>query len=185
MPEIDQYISNFEELVCQAGYTLGNAVTTHYFLNGLPRAVLIDVLRPPMVHIYQEIKERAVESTQSKMLVESILGQRPGANQPRTNSFRGFRDGTFQNFGAPCQPRQPFFSQNNPGVPLNLQRNQGFISTNAPRWMNNTSIPMDIDRARAPVWRPSLREGFNRRGFAQGRVAQTAKNNNNTYFNYD
>ena len=164
MPEIDQYISNFEELVCQAGYTLENAITTRYFLKGLPRAVLIDVLRPPMVHSYQEIKERAVESTQLKMLVESILGQRPGANQPRTNSFREFRGCTFQKFSAPRQPRQPFFSQNNPGVPPNLQSNQGFISSNAPRWTNNTSVPMDIDRA--PVWRS--RGGFNQRGFAQG-----------------
>ena len=37
--------------------------------------------------------------------------------------------------------------------------------------MNNTPVPMDLDRARAPTWHSGGRGGF--RGGFQGRVAQT------------
>ncbi len=71
---------------------------------------------------------------------------------------------------------QPFRSQNRPppapsGPPPRFPQ---YNSTNAPRWMNNTPVPMDLSRGRAP---------FNRRGGppsgqgqwqgAQGNVAQT------------
>ena len=64
-PDIDQYISSFEELARQAGYTQGDDATTHYFVKGLAPSVLIDVYKPPVPQMYAEIKQRAVDSTRS------------------------------------------------------------------------------------------------------------------------
>ena len=58
-PEIDEYISQFEEMARQAGYTQGSPETTQLFLKGLTKSVLEDVLKPPFPHCYQAIKERA------------------------------------------------------------------------------------------------------------------------------
>ena len=74
-PDINGYISQFEELARQVGYTKGNPETTQLFLSGLDRSTLEGVLRPPFAHGYQAIKERAIESTRSTQLVHSIIGQ--------------------------------------------------------------------------------------------------------------
>ena len=42
---IDQYISEFEDLAMQAGYALGNEETKSFFMKGLTRAIVEDVLR--------------------------------------------------------------------------------------------------------------------------------------------
>ena len=76
-PDIDRYISQFEDLARQAGYTKGNPETMQLFLSGLDRFTLEGVLRPPFAHGYQAIKEHAIESTRSTQLVHSIIGQGP------------------------------------------------------------------------------------------------------------
>ena len=82
-PDIDGYISQFEDLARQAGYTKGNPEMTQLFLSGFDRSTLEGVLRPPFTHGYQAIKERAIESTRSTQLVHSIIGQPKGAVQPK------------------------------------------------------------------------------------------------------
>ena len=83
-PDINGYISQFEDLTRQAGYTKGNPETTQLFLSGLDRSTLEGVLRPPFAHGYQAVKECAIESTQSTQLVHSIIGQPQEATQPKT-----------------------------------------------------------------------------------------------------
>ena len=83
-PDIDGYISQFEELARQAGYTKGNPETTQLFLSGLDRSTLEGVLKPPFAHGYQAIKECAIESTRSTQLVHSIIGQPKEAVQSKT-----------------------------------------------------------------------------------------------------
>ena len=73
-PNIDEYISKFENTAQEAGYTQGDEATTHYFLKGLTPRVLLDCLKPPTVDTYAEIKERAIQSTRSRMLIENFLG---------------------------------------------------------------------------------------------------------------
>ena len=73
-PNIDEYISKFENTAREAGYTQGDEATTHYFLKGLTPGVLLDCLKPPTVDTYAEIKERAIQSTRSRMLIENFLG---------------------------------------------------------------------------------------------------------------
>jgi hypothetical protein len=43
-PDVDQYISDFEDLVRQAGYTIGNEETIGFFLNGLTPSILDEVI---------------------------------------------------------------------------------------------------------------------------------------------
>ena len=169
-PNIDEYISKFENIAREAGYTQGDEATTHYFLKGLTPGVLVDCLKPPTVDTYTQIKERAIQSTRSRILIENMLGpRRTTASNTSRGSFRGFRGGSFQSFAAPRQNR-PFFNQGN-NQQTSAPPRQNFNSTNAPRWMNNTPVPMDLDRARAPNWCSGGRGGF--RGGFQGRVAQT------------
>ena len=103
------------------------------------------------------------------MLIESLLGPRGRGSGSNTSqgSFRGFRGGAFQPFFTPQGPPRPFFSQNNPTPQqTSMPSGQNYNSTNAPRWMNNVPVPMDLSRARTPNWR------YNGQG-TQGRVAQT------------
>ena len=83
-PDIDGYISQFEDLARQAGYTKGNLETTQLFLSGLDRSTLEGVLRPPFTYGYQAIKERAIESIRSTQLVHSIIGRPKETTQAKT-----------------------------------------------------------------------------------------------------
>ena len=46
-PNVDQYILDFEDLVWQAGYTIGNEETIRFFLNSLTPSILDEVIRAP------------------------------------------------------------------------------------------------------------------------------------------
>ena len=61
--EIDEYIAQFEELARQANYTVGRQEVTQYFLQGLTAKALVDVMKPPMAVTYEDIKQRAIQST--------------------------------------------------------------------------------------------------------------------------
>jgi hypothetical protein len=79
-PEIDTYIVKFEELAWQAGYTIGNPETVHTFVKGLTQSVMEEVFKPPHVTTYQEIKQKAIDCTQSQVLLENILHARNQGN---------------------------------------------------------------------------------------------------------
>jgi Retrotransposon gag protein len=62
-PDVDQYISDFEDLVCQAGYTISNKETIGFFLNGLSPSILDEAVKIPLPQHYDEYKGRAVNIT--------------------------------------------------------------------------------------------------------------------------
>jgi Retrotransposon gag protein len=62
-PDIDQYISNFEDLVHQAGYMVGNEETIGFFLNGLSPSILDKVVKIPLPQHYDKYKARAINIT--------------------------------------------------------------------------------------------------------------------------
>ena len=131
-PDIDQYISDFEDLASMVGHTVGNEETVNLFLKGFENTpdILNLVLSPPLIHTYYEIKERAIAATRSCQLVNVI----------KKRMF-----GTFGGFWP--LPNQPFFQRNNPAPPPRPQYN----SSNAPRNWNNVPVPMDTSaRSRAP-----------------------------------
>jgi hypothetical protein len=62
-PYIDEYISKFEGLARLAGYIQGNTEVTHYFLKGLTRSVLAEVMRGSAPTGYAAIKQKAIDAT--------------------------------------------------------------------------------------------------------------------------
>jgi hypothetical protein len=71
-PDIDQYIATFEELARQASYTIGNGEMISFFLKGLTPSVLEDIMKPPFVTNYVNIKQHVVNITKAKQLIEGI-----------------------------------------------------------------------------------------------------------------
>ena len=131
-PEIDQYVSEFEDLASMAGYTVGNNETVNLFLKGFENApdVLSLILGPPLIQTYYDIKERAIAATRSRQLVNAIKKK------------------TFSTLGTFRPPQnQPLFQRAGPALPPRPQYN----SSNAPRAWNNVQVPMDTSaRSRAP-----------------------------------
>ncbi len=78
---------------------------------------------------YQEHTEKALASVQSKVLLRNVFGGN-------------------RNFGT-FTPQQQHQQWNNP-CPQNQNMPQ-YNSSNTLRWMNNTPVPMNIDRNRAPT----------------------------------
>ena len=77
-PEIDEYISKFEELCNKAGYMMGNTEVTYLFLKGLPKPILEDVVKGPQVGTYEDLKDHAIQVTRSQELLHNILKQQGG-----------------------------------------------------------------------------------------------------------
>jgi hypothetical protein len=167
-PYIDEYISKFEGLARIAGYTQGSAELTHYFLKGLTKQILEEVMRGDAPVTYAAIKQKAISCTRSQQLLQSLLNRRTGG---------GFQGGAFAQFQRQQQPRQPFFRPNNfnnrGGGQANAAPRPQYNSSNAPRSYNNIPVPIavDLDRTRAPTWRGRGRG----RGFARGQAAQTTQ----------
>jgi len=140
-PEIDQYIAKFEDLAHLAGYTVGNEETINFFLKGLSQSILEDVMKPPFATTYNNIKDRAIQTTKAKQLIEGIRTRR---NYPSTQMF--------QNMFGTQQQRPCFFNRGNSyqyqqrPMPPTLQ----FNSSNAPRSMNNQPVPMDVSHTQFP-----------------------------------
>jgi hypothetical protein len=140
-PEIDMYITKFEELARQAGYTMGNPKTVHTFVKGLMQSVMKEVFKPPHVTMYQEIKQKAIDCTQSRVLLDNILWSQNSRGQGfQGNAFQGFQQGNGQ--------QQPFFNQQNgPGNHRQQGPPRQYNLSNTPFWMNNQPVPMDIGRS--------------------------------------
>jgi Retrotransposon gag protein len=142
-PEVDQYITDFEELVRRVGYTIGSEETIGFFLNSLTPSILDAVVCPPFPTNYNEYKAKAVQHTKARQMVEAIRARRGIPNNCPQNSFNQPRN----NF----QPRnwmQRPSNQNNPQQPW---RQPSYNLTTAPRpSYNNVQVPMDLSRTRVP-----------------------------------
>jgi Retrotransposon gag protein/Zinc knuckle len=142
-PDVDQYISDFEDLVRQAGYTVGNEETIGFFLNGLSPSILDEVVKIPLPQHYDEYKARAVNITKGRQMIELIRARRGLPNPRGFNNNQGqFRPRTWGG-GRPQQNQQRPQQQH--------QQRPQYNSTNAPRpAYNNVQVPMDLSRTRAP-----------------------------------
>jgi hypothetical protein len=81
-------ISDFEDLVRQAGYTIGSEETIGFFLNGLTPSILDEVIKTLLPTNYNEYKGRVVEITQEQQMIELIRAQRGLPTQcPFNNTF--------------------------------------------------------------------------------------------------
>jgi hypothetical protein len=136
-PLIDEYISKFEGLARIAGYTQGSAKLTHYFLKGLTKSVLEDMMRGDAPTTYVAIKQKAISCTRSQQLLHSLLNRHtPG----------GFQGGAFGQFQCQQQQRQSFFRPNNfnnqRGGQTNGAPRPQYNSSNAPCSYNNIPVVM-------------------------------------------
>src|SRR6267142_2259860 len=138
-PEIDQYIAKFKDLARLAGYTVGNEETNNFFLKGLSQSILEDVMKPPFATTYNDIKDRAIQTTKAKQLIEGIQARR---NYPSTRMF--------QNMFGTQQPRPRFFNRGNQYQNRQVTPAPQYNLSNAPRHMNNQPVPMDVSRTRFP-----------------------------------
>src|SRR6266699_2947437 len=72
-PEVDEYIAMFEDTSCNAGYTMTNPENMQFFLKGLSKGVLADVLRAPIPRTYQEMKTKVIECTNAQQTMSNIM----------------------------------------------------------------------------------------------------------------
>jgi Retrotransposon gag protein len=70
--DVNQYISDFKDLVRQASYTISNKETIGSFLNSLMPSILDEVIRAPFPTTYGEYKAKAVEITKGRQMIELI-----------------------------------------------------------------------------------------------------------------
>src|SRR5258707_2515508 len=141
-PDIDAYISSFEELLRLAEFTAGNNECANLFLHGLPRSIATEVMKARLPSGYEEMKQKAIDATRSSQIIQAMFG-----NQ---GNSRGSNAGNWRNTpqqGRP--PSQPFFQcpqQTMRGwTPPDPSTNQNSIrnwtppihSSNAPPMFNN------------------------------------------------
>ena len=141
--DIDQYVSEFEETIRDSDYTVGNPESIQFFLEGLLSNLLEKILTPPVPHTYVGYVERAIETVQAmkhlqQLICKKLLAKPELLFDPR---FTPRTSGNLGNRGFPMGARP----QGN--------RAPQYNSSNAPRWMANMPVPMDIGRSRAPNWR--------------------------------
>src|SRR5579863_961113 len=72
-PFIDEYITTFKECAREVGYPQGNNETMQLFLKGLSKGVLQDIMRPPMPITYNDMKQKAIESTRLQQTLNNLL----------------------------------------------------------------------------------------------------------------
>jgi hypothetical protein len=127
------YIMDFERLLHEAGYRVGSSGCIQRFTKGLPMSVARDVLKPPLVHTYPDVLERAIQSVKSQELLGSLArlkakkGNRPPPRQINWQDFGQLR----QPQGNPCPQNRPPqgnrvpFNTSNAPVPIDLSRTRG------------------------------------------------------------
>ena len=140
---VDEYVRKFRALAREAGYDVRERNIKRLFILGLPIGVAREVKRAPAPDTFEEHVAKLIQVVKDDYDITEMFKQKLATSSSRPNN-PGSR-GNWRN-----QPRQ---------YPEPRDRPQ-YNSTNAPRSYNNTTVPMDTDRARV-----------DRRG-TRGRTAQ-------------
>ena len=115
-------------------------------MQGLTEQIQKEVLCPLILTTYYDTKQRAIDAAQSVQLIEALAKNKTRGNNPSFQQFRA-------QFGG-NRPFNPFFrpnQQQQPNQPPRGDPRPQYNSSNAPRWMANQPVPMDLSRSRAPV----------------------------------
>ena len=119
-PDVDQYIQDFERVARKAEYPLTEPATVRYFMKGLTRSIVNDIVKPPKVNTYAEIKQRAIDSVASQLLIFEMFKQDKGTtSRPPSSRWNRF-----------AQPNPTNQQPSRPNI-------RGYNSTNAPQHLNN------------------------------------------------
>jgi Zinc knuckle len=119
-PDIDQYISTFETLARKAQYTIGSRESMNLFLKGFSNA--------------QDIVERVIDKSPTDYYDLKNKAIMVVKNRQLLRAMRNTPN--------------PFFQRPQQGPPR--PQRTSYNSSNAPPWMNNHAVPMDLSRGRAP-----------------------------------
>jgi hypothetical protein len=135
-PDINQYITDFDDLARKASYIVGNDETITLFLKGLRSStdVFEKVIKKDPQNYFQ-LKDAAIVVIKTYQLLNTLKQNPTGFN-------------TFQQ----NLPRRPFFQRGlpNQGLPHEPPPNR-YNSSNASPWMRNTAVLMDTStHTRAP-----------------------------------
>ena len=71
--DYNDYIMRFKSLARKAIYVIGNKETYNIFLQGLPKSLLQDTLKPPIPLNYNNTKERVKLLAQGRAVIKGIL----------------------------------------------------------------------------------------------------------------
>ena len=140
---VDKYVRKFRALAREAGYDVRERNIKRLFILGLPIGVAREVKRAPAPDTFEEHVAKLIQVVKDDYDITEMFKQKLATPNSRPNNLNS--RGNWRN-----QPRQ---------YPEPRDRPQ-YNSTNAPRSYNNTTVPMDTDRAR-----------IDRRG-TRGRTAQ-------------
>jgi hypothetical protein len=159
-PDVDRYIQDFERIARKAEYPLTAPATVRYFLKGLTKSIVNDIVKPPKVNTYAEIKQRAIDSVASQLLIYEMFKQDKGTtNRPLLSQWNRF-----------AQPNPTNQQPSRPNI-------RGYNSTNVPRHLNNAPVPMDVDADCAHANRNNNWRNRN----PQGRTVQMQDEQGNIY----
>ncbi len=171
-PDVDAYISSFEELLHLADYTMGNNESTNLFLRGLPRSIATEVMKAPFPTGYEEMKQKAIDATRSSQIIQSMFGTQGDSRGPNRGNWCNARPQGRQPPPAFFQcPQQIMRGWTPPDPTTNHNSIRNWMppinSSNAPPVFNNQPILMDLSHSRAP------NRWGQQRGMTQGRVTET------------
>jgi Zinc knuckle len=147
--DVDQYILDFEDLVQQAGYTIGNEETIGFFLNGLSPSILEEVIRDTFPQNYGQYKAKAVNITKGWQTIKLIRAQWGIPNPWGFNNTFGQNQNQFRPWTWGGRPQQ---NQQRPQQQQQQQQQRPqYNSTNVPcPAYNNVQVPMDLSCTRTP-----------------------------------
>src|SRR5258708_4012525 len=178
-PDVDAYISSFEELLRTAEYTAGSNESANLFLRGLPRSIATEVMKPPLPTGYKEMKQKAIDVTKSSQIIQNMFGNQNNPRNSNTGNWRNTQGRQTQpNFFQ--RPQQTMRGWTPPDTSTNRNSIRNWTppinSSTAPPAFNNRPVPMDLSRSRAP------NRWGQQRGTTRNRVAQTTPHTNNACF---
>ena len=73
---IDKYVLDFKELVRMAGYATGSTKMMNMFLDGVDPGILQEIMKPPVPCDYCSLRQKAVDATKARQVVDNILKHR-------------------------------------------------------------------------------------------------------------
>src|SRR6267154_759269 len=86
-PDVDGYISKFEELAQITEYNTRSMETIQLFINGLDQRILIKVMGVPVPLSYLQFKNQAVQVTKAQQVIEGILGDKSDTKKPNNQNW--------------------------------------------------------------------------------------------------
>ncbi len=128
-PTIDEYVLEFEDLAMLAGYTIGSVETINLFLKGLTMSADIfeKVIDHSVLDNYYNLKNKVINVVKARQLVNTL--KYTTATPGRFRLTQAFRP----TYGALTPSGPPSY------IPQ-------YNSTNAPKWMNNVLVPINLSR---------------------------------------